>query len=382
MDRHADLVVVGAGIVGLAHALAAARRGLSVIVVDRDAQANGASIRNFGFVTVTGQQAGDVWHRALRSSRIWTEVAAAAGIPILHRGLAVAARRPEGQAVLEAFAATAMGEDCELLTPDAARARVPLLRHEGLRCVLWSPHELRVESREAIPRLADWLSREYAVGFLRQTLVTGIDLPAIETTAGRLTAGAAVVCPGDDFLGLYAERLASHHLQRCALQMMRITFDGSPRRATDTPAPRLGAAVMSDPGLVRYPGYADLPAAAALREVLAREQPGLLEHGVHLIAVQSSDGSLVVGDSHLHAATPPPFSLASIDALILGELGRVLALPPWQVSERWSGSYATAPDRLWLVDRPDERVRVVIVTSGNGASTAFGLAEDVIDELA
>ena len=68
----------------------------------------------------------------------------------------------EKDAVLEppqAFAATAMGEDCELLTPDAARARVPLLRHEGLRCVLWSPHELRVESREAIPRLADWLSR-------------------------------------------------------------------------------------------------------------------------------------------------------------------------------------------------------------------------------
>ncbi len=63
MDRHADLVVVGAGIVGLAHALAAARRGLSVIVVDRDTQANGASIHNFGFVTVTGQQAGDVWHR-------------------------------------------------------------------------------------------------------------------------------------------------------------------------------------------------------------------------------------------------------------------------------------------------------------------------------
>lgn len=98
------------------------------------------------------------------------------------------------------------------------------------------------------------------MGFLCQTLVTGIDLPAIETTAGRLTAGAAVVCPGDDFLGLYAERLASHHLQRCALQMMRITFDGSTARGAEGPTPRLGAAVMSDPGLVRYPGYADLPA--------------------------------------------------------------------------------------------------------------------------
>ncbi|HVW94267.1 MAG TPA: FAD-dependent oxidoreductase, partial [Devosia sp.] len=56
-----DLAVVGAGICGLAHALAAARRGLKVIVLDRDAQANGASIRNFGFITVTGQQQGECW---------------------------------------------------------------------------------------------------------------------------------------------------------------------------------------------------------------------------------------------------------------------------------------------------------------------------------
>ena len=59
MGRY-DVAVVGAGIVGLACALAAARRGLSVVVIDRDAQANGASIRNFGFVTVTGQPRGRV----------------------------------------------------------------------------------------------------------------------------------------------------------------------------------------------------------------------------------------------------------------------------------------------------------------------------------
>ena len=88
-----DLAVVGAGICGLAHALAAARRGKRVVVIDRDDQVNGASIRNFGFITVTGQQAGECWARAMRSRDVWAEVAAEAGIPILQRGLLTVARR-------------------------------------------------------------------------------------------------------------------------------------------------------------------------------------------------------------------------------------------------------------------------------------------------
>jgi D-hydroxyproline dehydrogenase subunit beta len=45
-----DLAVVGAGIIGLACARAAALKGLRVIVIDRDSASSGASVRNFGFV--------------------------------------------------------------------------------------------------------------------------------------------------------------------------------------------------------------------------------------------------------------------------------------------------------------------------------------------
>jgi hypothetical protein len=58
-----------------------------VIVLDRDAQANGASIRNFGFVTVTGQQAGECWSLARRSPRRLGRDRAQAGIEVMHRGL-------------------------------------------------------------------------------------------------------------------------------------------------------------------------------------------------------------------------------------------------------------------------------------------------------
>jgi hypothetical protein len=34
-----------------------------------------------------------------------------------------------------------------------------------------------------------------------------------------------------------------------------------------------------------------------------------------------------------------------------------------------------------LVDTPEDKVRVVIVTSGTGASTAFGIAEEVIADM-
>src|SRR5258708_38215977 len=88
-----DLAVVGAGIIGLATALAAVRHGLRVVVIDRDAQANGASVRNFGFITVTGQGRGSMWSRARRTRDVWLEVAQAAGVQIVHRGLWMTARR-------------------------------------------------------------------------------------------------------------------------------------------------------------------------------------------------------------------------------------------------------------------------------------------------
>ena len=372
MHTRYDFAVVGAGIVGLAHALAAARLGKRVVVIDRDAEANGASIRNFGFVTVTGQQAGACWQRAMRSRDVWAEIAPRAGIRVEHSGLLVVARRAEALHVLEAFVSTDMGRACNVMLPSAAAEKIPSVRTAEIAGALWSPHELRVESREAIPLLARWLTAAYGVTFLRSTLVREVAPPRVETTRGTIHAECAVVCAGHDFLTLFPERIAAYGLTTCKLHMLRVRPPAGMR---------LGAALMSDLGLVRYLGYAELPEAATLKLHLEREQADHLANGVHLIAVQSADGSLVIGDSHHYGETIAPFASAAVDDLILDEFDHILDLPGRKVVERWTGTYASANDRLMLIDRASESVRLVLVTSGTGASTAFAIGEEVISDL-
>ena len=262
---------------------------------------------------------------------------------------------------------------------------MPQLRSSGLTGALWSPHERRIESRTAIPRLARWLEQAHGVTILRSTHVRGIDVntgvasridtASLDSHFAKLNAETVIVCTGDDFRTLYPERLAAYGLTRCKLQMLRLAPAAGQR-----PLP-LGPAVMTDLSLVRYLGYAELPEAIPLKQRLIAEQKPYLDNGIHLIVVQSSDGSLVVGDSHHYGETPDPFGHTSVDALILDEFAAVLDFPGYAVSETWTGIYASAADRLMLIDRPSPEVRIVVVTSGTGASTAFAIAEEVIAEL-
>lgn len=361
-----DLVVVGSGIIGLASAYAAYRAGLKVAVVERHARCVGASVRNFGFVTVTGQRRGEHWERALRTRNVWEEVAPQAGIQVVHQGLYVLAQRPEAMAVIDAFLQTEMGEGCRLMSMAEARKGFPALQ-DGLG-VLYSPHERRVESRDAIPQLSRWLEHSLGVDFFWNTAVHGIAAPKVHTSRGTLHAERCIVCPGHELSVLYPEAIAAAGIRMCTLQMLRV----QPASAVTLPG-----SVMSDLSLVRYEGYADLPESAPLRHVLEREQAEWLEQGIHLIAVQSTDGTLVVGDSHVYGNSEAPFASERTDALILQEMQRVLKLQDATVSERWTGTYASAAGVVYKA-QVAPGVVLGIVTGGTGASTSFAFAEELL----
>jgi hypothetical protein len=51
------------------------------------------------------------------------------------------------------------------------------------------------------------------------------------------------------------------------------------------------------------------------------------------------------------------------------------------VLERWTGTYTVADDRTFFIETPEPGVRLVMVTTGAGASLSFGIAERTLDDL-
>ncbi len=100
----ADVAIVGAGILGLAHAYIAAKAGKSVVVFEKNPRAAGASVRNFGMVWPIGQPAGVMLELSLRSRELWLEMLGQANLPRRETGSLHVTYRGDEAAVAQEFA--------------------------------------------------------------------------------------------------------------------------------------------------------------------------------------------------------------------------------------------------------------------------------------
>ena len=363
----ADLVVVGAGVVGLAHAIEARARGLSVVVVERDARAVGASVRNFGHVGTT-LQGGEAAAYAAAARDRWLNLAPKAGFEVLEAGTVVVARTKAELAVLEEFAG-AHPSVTRLLGPGQVRDLFPLATAEVVGGA-HLPQDLRIDPREAVPALAAWLESA-GVRFAWNTHVGSVEEGVVHTSRGDFH-GARIVCAcGHNLDRLFPDIADDYGLQRCLLHM----FEVAPPRSV-----RIGPAILTGTGMLRYAALAAMPSVAAVRAEFEKQHPELLDRVVNLMLTQRPDGSVVLGDTHHYDRTHQPFDDERVAELVLREGSRLLGAE-LTVRRRWRGMYAESPTTDFLIAQPHPGTGVVSVTSGIGMTTALGLAPAVLDQL-
>ncbi|MEU9967363.1 TIGR03364 family FAD-dependent oxidoreductase [Streptomyces malaysiensis] len=370
------VIVVGAGVVGTMHAWHAVERGHEVVQIERETEARGASLRNFGQIWVSGRAGGEELDTALRARELWEKIGGR--VPALGfrpNGSLTPVRDELEVAVAEAAVARAdaAARGYELLTPGEARALNPALRGE-FDAALYCERDAAVEPRTAQVALRAELLRSPRYTFLPGREVREvIGERAVRDDHGEVHTGDAVVLCTGAWLGGLVRELAGPDLpvRRVRLQMMQTDPLGEP----------LTTSVADADSLRYYPAYA----SPALDELNGRRpQAGTAaEHRMQLLMVQRADGGLTIGDTHEYEH---PFAFDTLEDPydhLTGVVEALLGRPLPKVRRRWAGVYAQCTDTGRVVHRQRVRHGVWLVTGpgGRGMTCSPAIAETTANEL-
>jgi D-hydroxyproline dehydrogenase subunit beta len=172
-----DVVVVGAGIVGAACALFAARAGLRVLVLDRGPVASGTSSAGEGNILLSDKPPGPELLLGIRSARLWLDLAAEYGadsFELDRKGGLVVASTVDGLAGLAALAAEhrAAGLTATAVDASGLAGYEPALA-PGLAGGMYYPQDLQVQPMLAAAEMLR------AARSLRATVRTGVEVTGI-----------------------------------------------------------------------------------------------------------------------------------------------------------------------------------------------------------
>ncbi|MBC2863562.1 TIGR03364 family FAD-dependent oxidoreductase [Streptomyces mexicanus] len=370
------VTVVGAGVVGTLHAWQAVERGHEVVQIEREAEARGASLRNFGQIWVSGRAGGEELRTALRARELWEEIGGR--VPALGfraNGSLTPVRGELERAVAEAAVARpdAAARGYKLLTPGEARAVNPALRG-AFDAALYCERDAAVEPRTAQRALRAELLKHPHYTFLPGREVREVvGERAVRDDHGDVHASDVVVLCTGAWLGGLVRELAGPDLpvRRVRLQMMQTDPLGEP----------LTTSVADADSFRYYPAYA----SAALDELNARQpQPETAAaHRMQLLMVQRADGGLTIGDTHEYEH---PFAFDTVEDPydhLTGVVESLLGRPLPKIRRRWAGVYAQCTDPARVVHRQQVREGVWLVTGpgGRGMTCAPAIAEKTANDL-
>lgn len=349
----ADVVVIGAGIVGAACAYYAGRAGLRVTVVDRGAIACGTTGAGEGNLLVSDKQPGPELDLMLRSLRRWREIGEACGPDAIELepkgGLVVAAGEPS-LGMLRDLGERQRGEGVEVLdlTADDLPGVEPHLC-AGLAGGARYPQDLQVQPMLATAHLLRLAASEYGVRLHLGVAVTGIgrgssgEVAWVQTSGGRIWTPTVVNAAG----------VWSADVARLA--------------GVDLPIqPRRGFVLVTQPlqPLIRHKVYA--------AEYLASVASDSADLQIAPVVEGTRSGTVLIGSSRERVGFDRTLSLPALRGLAESAMRLFPVLAGVRVIRAYHGLRPYSPDHLPVIG-PDARLAGLLHATGHEGA-GIGLA--------
>lgn len=373
--HHADVIVIGAGVLGTFHAYYAARRGYKTLLIERNAFPSDASTRNFGMVVQTIVETDSEWSAFARASReIYLSIQQEHDIGVQASGSLYIASTETERVVLEEFAqAYGTTYNCSYLDAGEARYRYPFIQASYCKGALLSPDDLTLEPRRMLRQFITHIAQKGLVEYLPQTMVVAVELSGgrciVKDAKGNVyTADRIFVCNGAEYRTLFPEFFKASELRVCKLQMMQTV--AQPRV--------LPHAILSGLSIRRYPAFKSCPSYRLLQEQPVDER--VQNYGIHLLFKQAADGAVIIGDSHEYSAfedanAGEEYTNCQINEAILQYGQQMIGLPSWRIQTMWNGYYLMHPQNQVYTETIDTIIHIVTGIAGKGMSTGPGFAQ-------
>ncbi|MFE2422601.1 NAD(P)/FAD-dependent oxidoreductase [Streptomyces hokutonensis] len=320
-----DVVVVGAGVVGAACALYAARAGLDVVIVDRGPVSGGTTGAGEGNLLVSDKEPGPELDLALLSARLWTQLAEEIGefIEYEAKGGLVVASTPGGLTALERFAEQqrAAGVVAEPVDAEALYDLEPRLAPD-------LPGGVRYpQDRQVMPALAAaHLVRASGARLLTGRMVTAVLRATDGTVQGVRTAQGDILAPTViNAAGTWGGELAA---------LAAVTLPVLPRR---------GFVLVTEPlpRLIHHKVYAaDYVADVASDSAALQTSP---------VVEGTAAGPVLIGASRERVGFDREFSLPVLRALAAGATRLFPFLAEVRAMRSYLGFRPYLPDHLPVI---------------------------------
>jgi len=380
--KHFDLIVVGSGVLGTFHALSAAKKGLKVLLTEKDNYPISATVRNFGQVVPSGMS--PQWFElGRRSLSIYKEIQNEFDISVRNNGsVYIASDDHEQQLIHELQRVMNTNDyDARLMTRSQCLEKWPALNEDYCKEGLYFPEEISVEPELMIFKVLEYATTRFP------NLTYKSSCPVVDcfvengvvkiVTAGqeKFTAEKAIVCNGGEFKLLFADIFKSSGIIVSKLQMMR---------TSPLPEVKLEGNILTGLTIRRYESFEGCPSfgSASVPEHLIE----LKKWGIHILFKKASDGSFIIGDSHEYADALKLDDLGfttnhHINELMLKEASRIINFDVRQIAFSWSGFYPQHKTKGIVEIDLEDKIHIRTAIGGKGMTSGAGYAEASISKL-